>query len=292
MATSSYEAFMSKKLAEKFPPRKNETDALLALFGESINAAAAATQYTSDIISTQMEKDIQAKLWRIWILLQNTAAQFPEQHEKIDILSNLNMVAAISSLPDHIVNGKVLVRWSDLPVFSSQRREGLFNWDESHMLTQRINLTAFTAKLSTHSLDGAPSFTASETDFWIAFEQTTDDTNKLDVAKRELHLLKYYCALYIVTLDKAAIQQFEANVPVAAQWILFAGMEIYNCEEVTLGWSGGLWKEAPGFSKTRWNFWKERARWVSEQQKLSKATREVAEKLLEKTDEVEMAAHS
>jgi hypothetical protein len=155
------------------------------------------------------------------------------------------MVAAISSLPDHVVSGKVPVKWSDLPFLSSQWREGLFNWSESHKLTERINLTAFTAKLSTRSLDGAPSFTASETDFWIAFEQTTDDTSKL---------------------DRAAIQQLEANVPVAGQWILFAGKDIYDCEEVTQGQGEGLWKGKSGFSKARWDFWKERARWIGEQQ--------------------------
>lgn len=181
------------------------------------------------------------------------------------------MVAAISGQPDHIVNSHTLVKWSELPILSSQWREGLFNWGESHKLSERVNLTAFTAKLSTRSLEGTPSITASETDLQIAFEQSTDVSTKL---------------------DSAAIRDLEANVPVAAQWILFAGNEIYNCKEVTNGQSGALWKGPPGFSTARWDFWKTRAQWISEQQKLSKAIREVAGDLLAKMDEIEIAAYS
>lgn len=50
------------------------------------------------------------------------------------------------------------------------------------------------------------------------------------------------------------------NLPVAAQWLLFAGKEIYDCEEVTQGQDEGLWKGKSGFSKARWDFWRERAR--------------------------------
>ena len=181
------------------------------------------------------------------------------------------MVAAISNLPDHTNEGKVLVKWSELPILASQWREGLFNWGETHKLSERINLTAFTAKLSTLAIGGVPSFTASATDFWVAFETTPDKADKL---------------------DRAAIQQLDANVPVAAQWVFYAGKEIYNCEENTQGLSEGLWNWEAGFGKARWNFWKQRANWVGEQQKLSKATREVALKMVEKMDEVEIADSS
>jgi hypothetical protein len=51
-----------------------------------------------------------------------------------------------------------------------------------------------------------------------------------------------------------------------------------------------IWEGQPGFTKPRWDFWKERGSWVAELTKLPTETREVAKKMVEKMDEIERAA--
>jgi hypothetical protein len=151
------------------------------------------------------------------------------------------------------------VKWSDLPVLTMQWREGLFNWGEDHPLTERVNLTDFTAKLSTRSdALSVPHFSAAKRDMQMVFEMTPDNAREL---------------------DRAAMHQLQANVPVAAQWVFYAGKEIYACEieEEELVVERGLWKGKGGLGKQRWGFWKDRAGWVAEQKMLSKGTRDIAE---------------
>jgi hypothetical protein len=61
----------------------NRADALRDFFEGTNNAQAAAVLYTVDIYAITKEKDIDGRLWVIWILLQDTAAQLPEYHDKV-----------------------------------------------------------------------------------------------------------------------------------------------------------------------------------------------------------------
>lgn len=108
-----------------------------------------------------------------------------------------------------------------------------------------------------------------ECDMWRAFEKSPATTEEL---------------------DPAAIQSLDANVPVAAQWILYAGRAVYEHDALPQkDEREGLWSGPPGFSKARWDFWKTRAEWVAGLSKVHKNTREVATKMVETMTSIEEA---
>ena len=92
-------------------------------------------------------------------------------------------------------------------------------------------------------------------------------------------------------VDKEAVRHLSATVPVAAQWIIYAGPLVYNtydCPHPKM--DRGIWNGQPGFTKPRWDFWKERGNWVAELTKLPQETREVAKKMADAMQEIESAA--
>ena len=205
-------------------------------------------------------------LWRIWILLQDVAAQFAEEHDKL-----AEMIEEISRLPDLVTGNKVAVKWSDLPILSWQWAEGVFNWGFDIPLTSRLNAISFTAKLSRLRISGCDFTASSETAFWNAFENSPADPAKL---------------------NSAAIAGIEEVVLMVKEWVQIVGKEIYECEVQTGLPHEGLWIGEKGFSKARWEFWKERAWWISDQQKLSSSIRQVAKEIGERMEEIEMAQYA
>ena len=89
-------------------------------------------------------------------------------------------------------------------------------------------------------------------------------------------------------------QELDANIPAAAQWVLFAGGKLYTLEEEYKPKKGGgdpgrggkLWKGRRGFSLERWAFWKEKFQKFSEGQGDSK-TKEYASMAWKQMLEVE-----
>jgi len=118
----------------------------------------------------------------------------------------------------------------------------------------------------------AADFTASsETAFWNAFENSPADPAKL---------------------NSAAIAGIEEGVLMVKEWVQIAGKEIYECEVQTGLPHEGLWIGEKGFRKARWEFWKKRAWWISDQQKLSSSIRQVAKEIGERMEEIEMAQYA
>ncbi|KAJ7597682.1 hypothetical protein C8J56DRAFT_326122 [Mycena floridula] len=79
----------------------------------------------------------------------------------------------------------------------------------------------------------------------------------------------------------------DQHVPAAAVWILYAGDRMRNLsvkgDEGSRSTRGGpLWEGKPGYSKERWNFWKERFSSFSERQDLAVETREISKQAAEK----------
>lgn len=92
----------------------------------------------------------------------------------------------------------------------------------------------------------------------------------------------------IEALEKKSVKdpQLEARIPVAAYWFIHAsraillhgkGMTSLWGEIGTQSWRDSiLWKGKGGFSKERWDFWKERMEMFSKREQLSDDTREIA----------------
>jgi hypothetical protein len=79
-------------------------------------------------------------------------------------------------------------------------------------------------------------------------------------------------------------------VPATAVWINFNRKEIYESTGEMSGeydWITNEWKGKKGWSKKRWEFWRERFIAVSTEEAVSEETREIAKKaaeLMEKTE--------
>jgi len=177
----------------------------------------------------------------------------------------------ISRLPDLVLGNEVAVKWLDLPVLSWQWSEGVLNWGFDIPLSSRINAITFTAKLSLLHVAGCDFTAASETAFWNAFEKSPDDATKL---------------------NRTAISSLEEGTLLVKEWVRVAGKEIYECEEQTGLPKEGLWTGKKGFSKARWEFWKQRAWWISEQQVLSTVIREAAKEIRVRMEEIELAQYN
>ena len=108
-----------------------------------------------------------------------------------------------------------------------------------------------------------------EMDMWHAFEKSPNQAN-------------------LVT--GAPARCLDLHVPVAAQWISYAGKTIYKCEEsLNLAARDGLWTGRPGFSIKRWNFWKMRAGWIADLPKglVRLETKSIAREIVEKMEQIE-----
>jgi len=76
------------------------------------------------------------------------------------------------------------------------------------------------------------------------------------------------------------IRQLEINVPAASQWFLHGSRHLLqlcrNEEKSYFREESELWKGKPGFSKERWEFWKERLAKLVTVEELSEGTRDLA----------------
>jgi hypothetical protein len=134
-------------------------------------------------------------------------------------------------------------------------------------LKERVNLMAFTAMLSAQRIPATDFLSHAEVDMWWAFEKSPSASEMLNAA---------------------AVQALDANLPVAAQWILWAGKAVYECEDVPERHRReGLWEGAMGFSRARWGFWKTRALWVAGLGEVHRNTREAARKMAEMMSSIE-----
>jgi hypothetical protein len=105
------------------------------------------------------------------------------------------------------------------------------------------------------------------------------------MSARVMGMEKSYWDLGLITgaLENKSktVPQLEMDVAAAAQWFLHAGSEIWRTKAdygAVYGQDSELWKGKPGFSKERWNIWKERLATLEKDERLSDDTREAARK--------------
>ncbi|KAI8962591.1 hypothetical protein F5Y11DRAFT_322570 [Daldinia sp. FL1419] len=260
----SVDAFLDRKLTERWGPTKNEVNAVRELVRSNITPEEAATRLTSDIAASRTADAATGSLWGIWMFIQEIARKFPEHHVKL-----VKLIEAVRQRPDVVIKGQTAVKWSELPKLAEVWGENVFDRDDRVYSEEIIAVIAFTAQLCAAQLVDANDFlSAAVGDFYSAFEQTPEAGS---------------------TIKGDDVKLLNANVPVAAQWIFHAGETIYNCEEsFNLTETNGLWTGKPGFSWGRWKLWKERAEWVSSLKKeVRQETRDVAKKMVEKMSEIE-----
>ncbi|KAJ5493750.1 hypothetical protein N7463_009837 [Penicillium fimorum] len=210
------------------------------LFSDNVSAQQAADYLAS--ISLANDSDLEGGISSLWSLIFKCAYEFPEQHDKL-----INLLVKLSKLPDaKVPNGDSIMLydmqvWKDLPMLGWQVRD---EWNASvptgppesrqNAISRIINRDKFTAGLvATHE----PVFAYS----WFAL-----------ITLRE--------ALE-TPADQSSVGNLEALIPAAAAWISILGANIYQWNERfdgALGKGGPLWKGQHGFSKERWQLWKER----------------------------------
>ncbi|CDM38198.1 hypothetical protein DTO013E5_8639 [Penicillium roqueforti] len=210
------------------------------LFSDSVSAQHAAEHLAS--ISLADESDLEGGITSLWSLIFKCAYNFPEHHDKL-----VNVLVQLSKLPNaKKSNGDSIVLydmqvWKDLPMLGWQFRD---EWNagvpdgppdaRQKAISQIINRDKFTARLMATK---EPVFAYS----WFAL-----------ITLRE-------------ALETPAHEyspgKVEALIRAAAAWISILGADIYQWNEGfdgALGKGGPLWKGQCGFSKERWQFWKER----------------------------------
>ena len=210
------------------------------LFSDSISAQQAAEHLAS--ISLADDSDLEGGITSLWSLIFKCAYNFPDHHDKL-----VNVLVQLSKLPNAKTSkGNSIVLydmqvWKDLPMLGWQFRD---EWNATvpagppdarqKAISQIINRDKFTARLMATK---EPVFSYS----WFA----------LITLREALETPAHECSA----------ESLEALIPAAAAWISILGADIYQWNEGfdgALGKGGPLWKGQCGFSKERWQFWKER----------------------------------
>ncbi|KAI1383025.1 uncharacterized protein F4822DRAFT_421861 [Hypoxylon trugodes] len=259
----SIDSFLDGRIADRWGPSRNEANALRELLRGSVTPEEAAERFTSDARASRTINACHNSLDGMWILIKDTAGKYPEHHAKL-----VQLMDAVRRLPNLQIGGEN-VEWSELPNLPECWGEHVFDRDEMVYSEETISVIAFTAQLCAHQVvDHNEFLSAAELDFHAAFEKTP---------------------LSGSVLKAEDIHRLNATVPVAAQWIFYAGETIYNCEE-TFGLKvrEGLWTGQPGFSYGRWKLWKERAEWVCSLKRVVRhETIEIARAMVEKMTQIE-----
>ncbi|KAH6712449.1 hypothetical protein BKA61DRAFT_577534 [Leptodontidium sp. MPI-SDFR-AT-0119] len=258
----SHDSFLDRKVAERWGPIPSEADAIRELIRGELSAEQAAKEFIKDVNASRSLDQAEMKLWRIWRLLADVTAKFPQYHDQL-----LDMTVAIHSLPSLQIQGEAAVKWEDLPILSQTWAETVFNWGdlantESTNLPDHINQMAFTAKLTAKAIPGADFISHAEDDMWQAFEKTPELAHELNTM---------------------AVRSLDSNVPIAAQWVLHCGQRLSELNSEIFKRNTrleGLWTGSSGFSRDRWEFWWRRAIWVAGLAEVKGETRECAQEMV------------
>ncbi|KAJ5581519.1 hypothetical protein N7535_000139 [Penicillium sp. DV-2018c] len=215
------------------------------LFSDNISAQNTAEHLASISLANEVEPE--EGITSLWKLIIKCAYEYPEQHDKL-----VEVLVQLSKLPDAksstgepiLLHGKQV--WKDLPTLGWQFRD---EWNKNvpagppdrrrSAISQIINRDKFVARLMA---TGEPVFAYS----WFAL-----------ITLRE--------ALETPAEEMAPVS-LEPWVPAAVAWISILGKEIYEWNEEfdgALGRGGPLWRGKYGFSKERWQFWRERFEYLS-----------------------------
>lgn len=97
-------------------------DAIRELIRGELSAEQAAKEFIKDVNASRSLDQAEMKLWRIWRLLADVTAKFPQYHDQL-----LDMTVAIHSLPSLQIQGEAAVKWEDLPILSQTWAETVFN---------------------------------------------------------------------------------------------------------------------------------------------------------------------
>jgi Protein of unknown function (DUF3632) len=139
-----------------------------------------------------------------------------------------------------------------------------------------INETAFIAKLSARRIPHA--------DFLdeASFAEFENDTIEIAIKG-----------------NKEALLELQTEVPHSARWIFYAGKTIFEAIYADEPGAAEPWKwlgKQPvtknGFTRARWDAWKNGAKEVAELAKVNKETRDVSRRMVEKMDAIEQEAQT
>ncbi len=242
-------------------------------------------------------------LWEIWELFGRVAQQIPWKHPSQDRLAEL--VKALCDLPSDMkveIWGKDSRIWQDLPLLGPALTEmmnstllcmlfvtfKLANRVQNLRKGQLITISAVSAYASS---DAAPQ----KRQRWCSLNAFEARLTRHSTCSRQYTAL---CALRGALesepdpRSRAYHQQgpvLGLYVPVAAEWIFQCGHVLFASKE---SWDSeshgkGLWKEKPGFSPERWQYWKQRFLAISEHDQASAETKQVAKEAAEQMAKVE-----
>jgi flavoprotein len=93
------------------------------LFRGEFDAVEAAKKITEDVNASRTAAQAEDRLWRMWHLVADVAAKFPQYHDKM-----VEMVKSIHTLPILRTRaGEEIVKWVDLPILGETWAETVFN---------------------------------------------------------------------------------------------------------------------------------------------------------------------
>ncbi|KAK8081077.1 hypothetical protein PG997_008895 [Apiospora hydei] len=189
-------------------------------------------------------------------------------YSSLTVAQLVGLLDSVHRLPDLVIRDEAAVKWSELP-FLVEGWDQIYNRPEDQHSEEIVCVIAFIAKLLSAQLIPRDEFLRwVEMDMHTALERGPEDPS---------------------TLKKDDLVLLNVNVPIAAQWMKYAGLVIWNCE-ADLGLpkrQDSLWQGSAGFSYSRWKFWKERATWVTQSKLVSSRTRDFAKDMVVEMTSIE-----
>lgn len=236
--------------------------------------------------------EVESELEALWTTLNDIVWQIPHDHQWQDKLVLLLLALAERPPPPgpkRPIWGVYL--WINLPLFGPGMREG---WNSPlSVVKERENSATRETTIGLLNRDKHQ----------VALRR--DYTRMNAFLARVSHLPQRDLELHAIWAMREALEEplepaeLHLNVPGAAVWIYYAGNWIFSCQK---SWEpgfpigdpavgGSLWEGSRGFSRGRWDLWRQRFRWIAENSEVQQETRDYAWKAAEEMERIESSAN-
>jgi hypothetical protein len=257
-----------------------EVDVFESYLTENITATEVAEKLTG---YTDRALTADSKVGRIWTLLMLCADECSAAHDAI-----IELIKAIIVIPASKDTGGV--DWTDQETsFKELWRDSYdcklppFTPWSSFKAAGSLTLTKLALRASIEERSNYQrASTISLPQKWINFHAFTATLASTGVFGDDFAMVSGL-EVIVSALEKKSptAWELEANTPAAIQWLLHATKTIFrNGQSIDTNWGAEseLWQGKEGFSRQRWNFWKERLERMHNQDGLDDETKQLARK--------------
>lgn len=269
-----------------FLPKKDSKTyaAIQSYLSGSTSLEDAVTQISTPIdeslsISANLDEDeLEGLWWDLWHSIFHSSRRI-SYHDEASHAKLVSLIKALKSHPDPKPSAARDPVWPALPWFGAAARAA---YNDAPL----------------DDLDSPNSTTiATEAAAWASLNFFLANVTQAGIQDFVLYFAVW--ALRAALEDEISAEtephKFDARVPAAAAWVVYAGKDLYR-REVDLtptgnggspGRGGPLWSGKAELSKARWAFWKERFGAVKDAEGVQEATKLAAKEAVEAMERAE-----